>query len=193
MRKMLGFVLVCLFFIQASAWAADGPGGHFKGPGRRFKGVDKKALVKYYMKLQEALKLTDQQIKELQSRNFAFQKEAVKERAAIQTATIELKEIKAQDQLDVKKAEAKIRQIASLQADMRIARMKHVEDARGVLTVEQKNTLKNLRRKPMMIRTLASDFPPEDIAGLSSDEQDEITFIEDVFEISLVEEPEEQE
>jgi Spy/CpxP family protein refolding chaperone len=180
MKKILSLLVLCVLLMQTSAWAADW--------GKMRKSCpDKNSFMMHNAKLREALKLTDQQIKELQKRIFAFQKEAVKERASLQLAQIELREIRAQEPMDMKKAEAKIRQIASLQADMKIARMKQIEEGKSILTPEQKNTLNKMKMHPMMRPRHSGEVAPdEEVTESLPDELDEATYLEEVFEISLL-------
>lgn len=149
---------------------------------QRFKIHSKKGLTGYYFKLQEALKLTDPQISALQDKYFAFQKETVKIKAVLGIALIELREIKAKDDVNISKAEEKIRQISAIEADMKIKRLKYVNDCKSILNLDQKNTLKNIRRKPFFLKSLTAGTEIEETAvELSPEEQEEISFIEDVF------------
>ncbi|MDQ7824736.1 MAG: periplasmic heavy metal sensor [Candidatus Eremiobacteraeota bacterium] len=185
MKKIAVFLLIALLSIQAPSWAAEG-----KGEGRRDGGghFPKKTLMKYYMKVQEALKLTDKQIESLRALCFTSQKEAVKERAAIQIAHIEFRELRSGDSLDMKKAEAKIREIASLEAAMKIQRLKNIEAGKAMLTEEQRNTLKKMKTNPALLKTLAMGSESYDEWAASEEEIEEMTFVDQVMGFEVLSE-----
>jgi len=69
--------------------------------------------------------------------------------------------------------------------------MKQIEEGKNILTQERKDSLKKLKMRPMMRWKQASEFTAdEEMADLSPDEADEITYLEEVFEISLIPEQE---
>ncbi len=192
MKRYLVILMACLLSLTIAAWAA----------GDKKDRPHPKDRMKACQKLQNALKLTDQQIKELQNKSFAYRKEMIKDKANLELAVLELRQLKAQAPVDMKKLEAKIHEIANMKANMEIQKMRNIEDAKTVLTESQKETLKKLKKHPGMLRpiteenshreetALSEDAPeaPENEAILNdSGDIEEISFIEEVFDMDLSE------
>jgi len=132
--KKIGMILIvaCLVYgVSASGARAFMGGG--KGMGI-WDGDHAMFVIK-------ALGLDDAQTKEVKAILFKTQKEMVQKRAAIQVARIELREMLGKDQVDIKAADAKVKQIASLGADAAILHIQAMEDVKAKLTPEQKKKL----------------------------------------------------
>ncbi|MBP7529810.1 MAG: periplasmic heavy metal sensor [Syntrophorhabdaceae bacterium] len=69
-------------------------------------------------------------------------KEGIRKRAELQIAAIELREILAKDPVDIKVAEAKLKQIASVRADIQLSHIKTVEEIKSKLTKEERKKFK---------------------------------------------------
>lgn len=178
MKKFVMILVLCFLSLQVAAWA-DGGGGP------REKPAPNKKMMDHLMKIQEALKLTDQQINDIQEKCFAFKRERIKERASLELALVDLREMKSKDTPDLKKIEGKIREIAGIKADMEIKRLKCIEDAKSVLNETQKDTLKKLKKRPYLMKALAEDENILD-SGATADVEgtadgDELVFLQDVF------------
>jgi Spy/CpxP family protein refolding chaperone len=78
-------------------------------------------------------------IKEIKSR---VMKDTVRKRADIKVAGIELKDILDKDPVDMNAAEAKLKQIESLRTDMRLSRIKAIEEVKAKLTPDQRKKFK---------------------------------------------------
>jgi Spy/CpxP family protein refolding chaperone len=87
------------------------------------------------------LDLSDNQTAEVKSILFKLQKDMIKKRADIEVAEVELEEILGADPVDMKAAEAKIKQIASLKADAAMMHIQGIETVKAKLTPEQKKKL----------------------------------------------------
>ncbi len=89
-------------------------------------------------------------IKEIRSRAM---KDAVRKRADLQVARIELKDILGKDPVDMNAAEAKLKQMSSMLADFRLSRIKAREEVKAQLTPEQREKFKaNLERQRRWVR-----------------------------------------
>ncbi len=95
----------------------------------------------FFLSKAKQLELTQDQIKKLRALKFEFEKANVQRKAALQLAKLELKELKASDNPDPKKIEAKIREIANKKADMEIALFRAKRQAKSLLTDEQRAKL----------------------------------------------------
>lgn len=75
-------------------------------------------------------------------------KDAIRKIADIRIARIELREILDKDTVDMTAVEAKVKQIESLKTDLRVSRIKALEEIKANLTPEQRKKFKmNLRRQ----------------------------------------------
>lgn len=119
--------------------------------------------------------LTDEQEQEIQMIRFVFAKDVVRKKADIDVASIELHEILVMDAVDIQVAEQKIRQVASLRADLEIMNLKLREQIKAKLTPEQLEQLqkdmpyKRMRhdrmgRRPMMHGKRPVDQKPVETA-----------------------------
>jgi Spy/CpxP family protein refolding chaperone len=97
------------------------------------------------------LGLSADQQKKLRDLRTAFAKESTRKGAEIRVAEIDLDALLEQDRWDLAKIEAQVKQIAALQGDLRLARIKTIESGRALLTPEQLEKLKQVghRMGPM--------------------------------------------
>jgi Spy/CpxP family protein refolding chaperone len=94
-------------------------------------------LLSLMLDMKDQLGLSLQQVKTLRDLRTAFEKEAIQRGAEIRLAEVELRETLEQDQVDLARAEALVRKIAGLRADMRLSRLRTVEKGKAILTPEQ--------------------------------------------------------
>lgn len=104
-------------------------------------------LVSIALRNHEELKLTDDQVKRLKDIRDAFSKKAVKERADMKARGIDLKRALDADKVDLADVEKKIREISSMRVDLRIARLKAIQEGKAVLSDDQQKQLSKIARK----------------------------------------------
>jgi Spy/CpxP family protein refolding chaperone len=92
----------------------------------------------------QELGLTPDQERKLRDLRTEYAKESVRRTADIRVAEIELTSLLEQDKWDLAKIEPKVKQIATLQGDLRLARIKTLAAGREVLTPEQVEKLKQI-------------------------------------------------
>lgn len=85
----------------------------------------------------DQLGLTADQVAQLEALRGEFQKEAIRRQADIRVAETELAELLRADPVDLTKVEAKLRQIETLRADLRLSRIRALEKGKALLTPEQ--------------------------------------------------------
>ena len=109
----------------------------------------------------DALGLDDNQATAVKSILQQLQKEMIKKRADIQVAEVELREILGKDSVDVKVAEAKVKQIASLKIDAAMMHIQGIEDMKTKLTPEQKKKMSDMMQMRGMNhgRAMRGDCP----------------------------------
>jgi len=78
-----------------------------------------------------------------------LKKESIQKIAELEIAELELGELRSSDPLDMKAAEAKIRQIESLRSDLKILHLRAHEQVKGMLTPEQKIKLESFMEERM--------------------------------------------
>jgi Spy/CpxP family protein refolding chaperone len=91
------------------------------------------------------LELTADQLRGLTAVRDEFQKEAIRLAAEVRTAEAELRQIYRRKPVDLQAAEAKIRAIAGMEADLRLGRVKALEKGQALLTPEQQQKLSGWR------------------------------------------------
>jgi len=129
--KRTGFSLIAACIISvliASSASASRGGGHSAA---MMNGGRALIIIK-------ALDLDDNQAKEVKAILFKLSKEMIRKKADIQVAKIELREILDNEDVNIKAAETKVKQIASLKADAAMMRIQGTEDIKARLTPEQK-------------------------------------------------------
>jgi Spy/CpxP family protein refolding chaperone len=118
-------------------------GGNFPfGPRRESRG--ERPVISYMLSHREELKLTPEQAKKLEDLRNDFERSARKNQDDLHAAEKSLDEVTRADSVDVKQAEAKIREIERLRADQRIARIRAVEQGKSVLSQEQRDHLRDM-------------------------------------------------
>jgi Spy/CpxP family protein refolding chaperone len=144
--KRIGMAVITVFFISGLIVAGAGAqmaGGKGRGPGKGLCGGCGMGMWDgaHAMYIINALGLDDKQSTEVKSILYQMQKEMIKKRADIDVAEIELKSILEKDPVEVKTAEAKVKQIASLKTEAAMMHIQGIEDVKAKLTPEQKKKL----------------------------------------------------
>jgi len=91
----------------------------------------------FYTKFADELGLSNDQVKKLEAIWYNHKKVAIRKKADLKIAQLELKNILSQQPTDFKKANAKIAEIGSLENGLRLDHLQSIEKARKVLTPEQ--------------------------------------------------------
>jgi Spy/CpxP family protein refolding chaperone len=97
------------------------------------------------------LGLSADQVSRLETLRGDFTREAIRRGADIRIAELDLATLLEQDPVDLAKVEAKVREGAQLRADLRIARLRDVEQGKAVLTAEQRTRLQAMLSGGMMM------------------------------------------
>jgi Spy/CpxP family protein refolding chaperone len=114
-----------------------------EGWGRRSRSHEG-PLISMVLKHGQELGLSPEQEKKLRDLRTDFAKESIRRTAEIRVGEIELESLLEQGQWDLAKIEPKVKQIAGLQADFRLVRLKTLEAGRRVLTPEQLERVKQI-------------------------------------------------
>jgi Spy/CpxP family protein refolding chaperone len=136
---------------------AQGPGGRGPGPddghgrsgrhGRHhgWSGAER-PVIGPALAHRDALGLTAEQVTRLQALRDEFGREAIRREADLRIAEMDLQAILQKEPVDLAQAEAKIREAAQVRTDLRVARLRAIEQGKAVLTAEQRARLEGLVR-----------------------------------------------
>lgn len=124
---------------QAPTQPGPGMGGHQGhmggGPGM----ADGKGMM-------EQLKLTDDQMKKIEEIRDRHQRNAIKMRADLETARLDMRKLMQADEPDRKAIESQIDRSSQIRANLAKERMAGLLDTRAVLTPEQRKQWKDMHR-----------------------------------------------
>jgi Spy/CpxP family protein refolding chaperone len=90
------------------------------------------------------LGLTPEQVSRLETLRGEFARDAIRRDADIRIAEMDLVALLDQEPADLAKVEAKVRELAQLRAELRIARLRAIEQGKTLLTAEQRTRLQGL-------------------------------------------------
>ncbi|MBI5640490.1 MAG: periplasmic heavy metal sensor [Nitrospirae bacterium] len=97
-----------------------------------------------------SLGLDGKQRQEIRTIHLQCKKETIRKKADIEVAEIELREILGKDAVDIKAAEAKVKQIEALKSDMKMLHIRTHEEIKARLTPEQRKKLAEMMEKMPM-------------------------------------------
>jgi LTXXQ motif family protein len=101
-------------------------------------------LISLILQHKDELGVTPEQVSRLEALRTAFTRDAIKREADIRIAEMDLTALLDKDPLEMAPVEAKVRELSQLRADLRIARLRTLEQGRAVLTAEQRTKLRTL-------------------------------------------------
>ena len=104
-------------------------------------------LVSIALRNHEELKLTDAQVKRLKDIRDAFSKEAVKAGAEMKAGRIDLRRALDGEKVDFADVEKRMRKLSEMRVNLRLARLKAIQEGRSVLSEEQRKQLVKIARK----------------------------------------------
>lgn len=115
------------------------------GPGMRHEpGMRMMGPVDFYLGPGNCLGLSEAQITQLRDQAFEFRKAGIERRAALETAALELEQMRQADPVDAKKVEAKIRDLFAKRAEQAVAAFQAQQQADQVLTEDQRTKAKTM-------------------------------------------------
>jgi Spy/CpxP family protein refolding chaperone len=157
MKKLI--VIVAVFSMFSLAGLAYGEmGGHGMGSGMMTNcgcgmGMDDSMMMGEHHMLKHlmGLNLDEQQKASIGEIKSKMMKETIRRTADMQIVQIELKDLLNHDPVEMKAAEAKLKQLETMKTDMRISHLRAMEDVKNKLTPEQRKKFKEMcEAGPMM-------------------------------------------
>jgi hypothetical protein len=95
-------------------------------------------LITQILNYRDYLGLSAEQVKKLEQLRDTFQRQSIRNDADVRIIELDIAALLDSPTVDVAKVEAKIREAEKLRADLRIARVRIIEQAKSVLTAEQR-------------------------------------------------------
>lgn len=117
-------------------------------------------LITLMLRHREELGLAPGQVQSLERLRADFQREAIRREADLRIAETELEALLDADVTDLGQVEAKLRAIGQLQADLRLARIRTIEQAKGLLTQDQRAKLRTVLGDPRSSRLRTGTVHP---------------------------------
>jgi Spy/CpxP family protein refolding chaperone len=139
--------------------------GQIHGLGDRFRGHftpdagPDRPLISIMLDHRQELGLTAAQTRQLERIRTDLQREAIKLDADQRVAQMDLAALLRADQVDMPKVEAKVRELERLRGDLRMGRIRAVEQGKALLTAEQRTKLQALAPEPATPRPRAGRTP----------------------------------
>lgn len=115
----------------------------------RFGSRDTRAerpIITELLSYKDYLRLTPEQVKKLEQLRDNYQRQSIRNEADVRILELDIAALLDNPSVDMAKVESKIREVEKLRADLRIARVRAIEQAKNLLTAEQrKKFYDNLR------------------------------------------------
>jgi Spy/CpxP family protein refolding chaperone len=97
-----------------------------------------RAVITQILRHKDYLALSPEQVKKLEQLRDNFQRRSIRNEADARILELDIAALLDNPAVDVAKVETKIREVEKLRADLRIARVRAIEQAKAVLTPEQR-------------------------------------------------------
>lgn len=120
-----------------------------------WEAAGERPLISLMLRFRHDLGLTADQVQTLERLRAEFSREAARRQEEIRAAERDLAALLAADPVDLSAVESKIREIERLRADLRLGRIRTIEQGKTQLTPAQRERL----------RTLLSPPPPPVVSG----------------------------
>jgi Spy/CpxP family protein refolding chaperone len=110
-------------------------------------------VISQLLNNREALALSADQVRKLEQLRDGFQRQSIRNDADLRIVELDIAALLENEPVDLAKVEAKMREGEKLRTDLRIARVRAIEQARGLLNMEQKKKIQELTAQPFQPRT----------------------------------------
>jgi Spy/CpxP family protein refolding chaperone len=149
MKKILTMTIICSFMILSSAVSIAQPLQRSFGARRMFDNPQTRILGVLKANREE-LKITDQQMEQIQNLVFSFREKAITMRNERSLNRLELQKLmQKRENLDYDKIKAVLSKISASRQEIFIAGLKLRDEIKKVLTPEQREALKVITRNDM--------------------------------------------
>jgi Spy/CpxP family protein refolding chaperone len=108
------------------------------------EGVFEKPLITIMLRQRQELGLSKQQVQDLEELRDGYEREAIRYEADSRIAEMELQRILKADTVDLEQVEVKLQEIERLKAELRLARIRAIEQGKALLSPKQHEKLQAL-------------------------------------------------
>jgi Spy/CpxP family protein refolding chaperone len=164
MKKGITVFALGAFLVLLTASAFAQPRTHLMR-GRHFMKHMPALMMKVLKANQEELKITDEQLDQVQALMDNFHEKTIQVRSQIELQRLELKKLfRTEKKKDYTKIKAQMAKMSDIRQNMIIERMKHKEEIMNVFTPEQQDAMKAMfkdrmqRRRPCFQRQRMGSF-----------------------------------
>lgn len=141
MKKLFIVLAAGVFFIVLMSYSASAQAP--EGPFTDRPGIAGRMDHSIWKDLQE-LKIDKDRMEAIRETESRMIKDAIRKKAELQIASMELREILEKDPVNMQMVEAKLKQIESLKTEMHLARIKAIEDVKAKLTPGERKKLREI-------------------------------------------------
>jgi hypothetical protein len=113
---------------------------------------DDRPLITFMLRHREELRLSSEQVRSLERLRNDFQRESIRREADLRIAETDLTNLLDAEAVELGQVEAKVREIEGLRADLRLARIRTIEEGKAQLSSEQRKKLQALLAEPRYSR-----------------------------------------
>ena len=113
---------------------------------------EERPVISQILNNREALGLSTDQVRKLEQLRDVFQRQSIRNDADLRIVELDVAALLENDPVDLAKLEAKMREGEKLRTDLRLARIRAIEQARGLLNGEQKKKLQELNPQALVPR-----------------------------------------
>lgn len=99
---------------------------------------EERPLISLMLKAKDQLRLSADQVKKLEQLRDNYQRQSIRAEADMRILELDIAALTDQPIVELAKVEQKIRELEKMRADLRIARVRTVEQAKAVLTADQR-------------------------------------------------------
>lgn len=128
-------------------------GGRFLGGVGGRGSRENRPVISQILSHKEALELSADQVRRLEQLRDEFQRRSIRSEADLKIVEIDIAALLETEPVDMAKLEAKVREGEKLRGELRIARIRAIEQARAVLNSEQKKKFQGLDPLPLAPRS----------------------------------------
>ena len=138
--------------------AIDDLAGQLGGIGERWRAYfspnepGERPLITFMLSHRQELGLSPAQVQELERLRTDFQRQLIKRDADLRVAEMDLAALLKAEPVDLPRVEATVREIERVRADLRVARIRAIEEGKAQLSPEQRAKLGTLLAEPWPFR-----------------------------------------
>ncbi len=110
------------------------------------------------LNFKDEISLTAEQVSKIEEMTDLFQEAVIKKQADIKIKELKVRSYLSEKQIDRKKLETMIREIARMRTDMQVDHMNHLLDLRDLLTPEQMAKIESLKKERIHQRMKKREF-----------------------------------